>query len=313
VEKSDIERLLGGPQRITYENIVAHPRMPEARKLYIDRFLEVYGGDPFLVRLLIQSGRFFVFHLVLLAEAMQDPARRETWATVSRIKEMLAAFGTVSERQVDHVLARLCEVGFVEIRQSTEDRRVRLLSSTEKFREHDRDWLVAHYSGLALLYPEHDYGLVMRRDPDFQMLLRSVAAPLTPIAVRLMATVPDMMMFFDHAGGYPVIAALIQAAMAEPDGLHAAVPYADMGDRFGVSRAQVRKLLLAAEEKGLVKLHARGGRRVEILPRFWTEHDRSIGVGMYINELAYLAAIRTMERQARATPASPHGDIARAS
>jgi len=46
---------------------------------------------------------------------------------------------------------------------------------------------------------------------------------------------------------------------------YAAVPYADVGDRFGVSRTHVRQLLTAAE-CWLVKLHARGGRRVENPP-----------------------------------------------
>ncbi len=57
----EIERLIGGAPRIELEDIVKHPRLVDARKLYLDRFLEVYGGDPFLVRLLIESGRFLVY------------------------------------------------------------------------------------------------------------------------------------------------------------------------------------------------------------------------------------------------------------
>ena len=55
--------------------------------------------------------------------------------------------------------------------------------------------------------------------------------------------------------------------MAHGGDAHVAVPYADVGDRFAVSRTHVRKLLADAEAHRLVKLHARGGRRVEILPR----------------------------------------------
>src|SRR4029077_5615428 len=49
----------------------------------------------------------------------------------------------------------------------------------------------------------------------------------------------------------------------------AAGSYADVGGRFVVSRTHARELLLAAERAGLVRLHAAGGRRVEILPRLW--------------------------------------------
>src|SRR5437016_2083329 len=65
LEQAEIERLLGGAPRLSIEDIVKHPRLPEARKLYLDRFLEVYGGDPFLVRLLIESGRFILYHLTV--------------------------------------------------------------------------------------------------------------------------------------------------------------------------------------------------------------------------------------------------------
>jgi DNA-binding transcriptional regulator LsrR (DeoR family) len=54
------------------------------------------------------------------------------------------------------------------------------------------------------------------------------------------------------------------------------MPYGDVGDRFGVSRTHVRTLLAAAEQAGLVKLHALGGRRVEILARRWSTHGRGI-------------------------------------
>lgn len=76
--------------------------------------------------------------------------------------------------------------------------------------------------------------------------------------------------------------AVVLGAAQDPDGLHAAIPY-DAGERFGVSRTHVRQLLVAAEQAGLVKLHARGGRRVEILPRLWlwATHDRGMSAGMF--------------------------------
>jgi hypothetical protein len=70
------------------------------------------------------------------------------------------------------------------------------------------------------------------------------------------------------------------------------VPYAEVGDQFGVSRTHVRKLLVAAEEAGLVKLHARGGHRVEILPRLWSSYDRGLATGMYVHDMTYMAAMK---------------------
>jgi hypothetical protein len=136
--------------------------------------------------------------------------------------------------------------------------------------------------------------MVMRRDPHFHSVYRRACVPFMPLGAKLLLAVPDMLLFFNRAAGYPVIAALLQAAMAQGDYPRAAVPYADIGDRFGVSRTHVRKLLLAAEAAGLVKLHARGGRRVEILLRLWASHNRGIANGMYGHDMAYLAALRAL-------------------
>ncbi len=286
----DVERVVGWAPRLAFEDIVDHPRLPVARKVYIDRFLEVYGGDPFLVRLLIECGRFLVYLITTILEAAQDPMRRETWVTVGLLKRTMALYGLASGRQVDHLIARMCEVGYMELRPSEQDGRVRILTPTEKLRAHDREWLAAHFAPLTILFPQHDYAPVMRRDPQTQAAIRRACVALLPLGAKALQAEPDMLLFLNRAAGYPVLAALLQAAMAAGGDAHTAVPYADIGDRFAVSRTHIRGLLTDAEANGLVKLHARGGRSVEILPRLWASHDRGIAGGMYLHDLAYVAA-----------------------
>ncbi|TPQ39732.1 hypothetical protein C2U70_06770 [Bradyrhizobium guangdongense] len=289
---------MGRPPRVTHHDIIGHPRLADARRHYVDRFLAVYDGDPFLVRLLIESGRFSLYVLALVIEAAQDPLRRETWLTIGALKKWLAMTGTASDRHVDHLVARLCAAGFMTARTSESDRRVRLLSLTDKARAHDRAWLAAHYAPLSVLYPEHDYRPVLAPSAEFQVLHRRTAMTYATFGMRLFFSEPDMLLFLNHAAGYPILAALLQAAMRADD-THPAVRYSDVGDRFGVSGAQVRKLLVAAEERGLVKLHARGGRKVEITPKLWASHDRGICGGMYFHDVVFVAAM-----QARALAAS---------
>ena len=52
----------------------------------------------------------------------------------------------------------------------------------------------------------------------------------------------------------------------------------------------MRELLTAAEGLGLVKLQARGGHRMEILPRLWSSYNRGIAGGMSLHDLIYGAA-----------------------
>jgi hypothetical protein len=77
LEQAEIERLLGGAPRLAREDVVKHPRLPEARKVYLAHFLSLYGGDRFVVRLLIEAGRFLVYHVALHLDAVQEPAQRE--------------------------------------------------------------------------------------------------------------------------------------------------------------------------------------------------------------------------------------------
>jgi biotin operon repressor len=293
------QQLLARAPHISQDEVLSQPRFADARKLYLDRFLAVYGADPFLVRLLIETGRFLVFHLAIILDANHDPARRETWFTIGRLKQQMAMFGLgTSERQVDHLISRLRAVGFMNVLRSDEDRRVRILKPTETMLAHDRDWLAAHYAPLTVLCPHNDYSLVMKHDPAFQLVHRRTSLDFAPIGLKLLLSEPDMMLFFDRAAGHMVLAALLHTALSDPDNPHPAVPYADIGDCFGVSRTHVRELLAAAEQIGLVKLQARGGHRVEILPRLWASYDRAIAGGMFLHDLVYGAATgRKMLRQ----------------
>jgi DNA-binding FadR family transcriptional regulator len=298
VNNGDAASPLDDRPRLQIDDIVRHPRIAEARKLYIDRFLAVYDGDPFLVRLLIETGRFSIFINTIVLDAAQDPARRETWLTVGRLKEAMAAAGSASGRHVDQLIGRLCAVGFMRQEPAKLDGRVRILSATEKLWAHDRDWLAAHFAPLAMLYPQHDYRPLLGHDRQFHVLFRRAGTSFMALGMELMVSIPEMVLFLRHAGGFMVVAALLQAAMANPDGAHAAVPYSHIGDRFGISRTHVRRLLTTAEAAGLVKLHARGGQRLEVLPRLWAAHDRGMATGMYVHDMCYAATTRARDEAA---------------
>jgi hypothetical protein len=52
LDDRDIEHLMARTPHLSREQVLQNQRFAEARKLYLDRFLEVYDGDPlFLVNL----------------------------------------------------------------------------------------------------------------------------------------------------------------------------------------------------------------------------------------------------------------------
>lgn len=267
--------------------IVSHPRMPAARRLYLRQFLDLYGDNPFLGRLLLEQGRFFVHFMTMHLYAGHDPDRRETWCTVGAVKQSVAAFGMASPRQVDHLIGRLQDAGFVSVQPAPGDRRVRLLLPTEAMLEHDRRWLAVHHAPLTVLWPERDYARVMRHDPDFQLAHRRESARWMVPGLQIMKSVPETMLFFNHAGGHMVRSALLWAAMQNDNDTSVTVPYAELAARFGVSRTQVRVILRGAEALDLVRLVDRGGRRVELTPKLWASYDEGLAGGFYMHELIY--------------------------
>lgn len=266
-------------------DIVAHPRMPEARRLYLRKFLDLYGDDPFLARLLLEQGRFFVHMLTVVQYACHDLARRETWCTVGALKQRVVGSGMASARQVDHLIRRLQDAGFVSVQPAPGDRRARLLLPTEAMLEHDRLWLIVHTAPLTVLWPDRDYSRAMRCDPDFQMEQRRQSAQWMASAVQIMSSVAETMLFFNHAGGHMVRSTLLWTAMESGDTTQVTVPYAELAARFGVSRTQVRVILRAAEALDLVRLADRGGRRVELMPKLWNSYDEALAGGFYVNDI----------------------------
>src|SRR6202035_1107268 len=92
VDEGKNKRLVGAVPRLAYEDIVRHPHLAAARKVYVDSFVDMYDDNPFLVRLLIETGRFAVFLMTILIEASYDPARRATWLTIGRLQREMASF-----------------------------------------------------------------------------------------------------------------------------------------------------------------------------------------------------------------------------
>jgi len=290
VDDPDFLRLGRGISHLSFDDIVRNPRMAEARKFYLSRFLALYDRDPFMARLLIEARRFLVYHTAVILGLAQNPDRRETWLTVGRLKKAVGLFWDASDRHLDELIARLCAVEFLRSEEAAQDRRVRILRPTEKMLAHDRAWLAAHYAPLTVVSRFDDYHPVMRQDAAYQSTNRRIAVDFMPFSGKLLAVAPELLLFFKHAGGHVVSAALLHSAMTEPNE-GAPILYAEVSERFGVSRTHVRSLLDAAQAAGLVRLEGRGGNRVQILPRLWESYDRGLAAGMFSHEMVHALAV----------------------
>jgi hypothetical protein len=105
------------------------------------------------------------------------------------------------------------------------------------------------------------------------MLHRRTALPFMSVSIPIMISFEETALFCNRIGGLMVRSALLFAAMADPDVASVAVPFAESGDRCGISRTHVRQVLVASDEAGLLRILGRGGHQVGFLPRLWSTFD----------------------------------------
>lgn len=275
------------------EAILAHPRFPAARAAFVDAVLALHEGDQFRSRLLVEAMRQVTFNLIVSLHLRHDVTDRSTWATPQRLKDEIRTFGLASPRRVDALVARLVQLGYVDIRLSEHDGRVRILTPTTRMMSLDRDWLVYHYTPLHVMFPDPGYGEPMTRDAAFQRAQRLVALDFSGKGAEIMANNPAVMRFMGRDSGVLVLIKLIQMQMSAGDS-EKGLSYSDIGVRFGISRTHVRGLLEEAAQHGDLSLSGRGGRLVALRPSILQAFDRFLADAMSGHDMLYKLARERM-------------------
>jgi DNA-binding MarR family transcriptional regulator len=276
------------------EEILAHPRFVTARTDFVDAVLALYEGDRFLTRLLLEAGRYVIFGVIMCFHAHYDEADRSTWPTMSLLKKSMAQFGLSSSRRVEALVARLVHSGFLELITSKQDRRVRILTPTEKMFDHDLDWLAAHYLPLHVLFPDPGYGPMVHRDRPFQMAQRLASMDFFDRGVNILASNPGFMLFLGRDAGVMVLFKLVQMSGTANEKAFPEISYADIGRRFGVSRIHVRELLRDAERAGFVRLSDSRRQLVQLTPAVMQVFDHFIADSMSGHDLIFQIASKRL-------------------
>lgn len=279
------------PAHHSAEEILAHPRFPFARQEFVKAVLANYEHNPFLGRLLLETGRTVLFILTMCFHARHDRGDRTTWPTLGLLVESMVAHGVASPRRVSDMVRRMITTGYLEQRAPPQDRRARIPTPTAKMIAHDQDFLVSHYLPLQMLFPEPGYGPIMERDPSFQLTQRLVSAGLFARGARIMAGNPIMTLFMGRDAGAMILIKLMQMVGPTGEATPLELSFAEIGARFGVSRTHVRRLLKDAEEQGLVRLTRGNGQVVEAMPALVQAFDRFVAESMAGHDLIYNLAL----------------------
>jgi DNA-binding MarR family transcriptional regulator len=274
------------------QEILAHPRFPIARDEFVKAMLTLYEHKPFLNRLLLEASRTVLVSVIMCLHARYEEADRATWPTLRLVADSMTEHGLASPSRTHDLVSRLVKTGYLEQRPAPRDRRVRILTPTDKMIAQDQDFLVSHHLPLQVMFPDPGYALIMKRDPAFQVKQRLVSRDLFALGAKILASNPVMMLFQGRDAGVMILIKMIEMAGPQRGSEPLQVSYADLGGRFGVSRTHVRKLLAEAEKLDLVRLTKSGGQFVELLPPVLQAFDRLVADAMSGFDLCYQLALR---------------------
>lgn len=209
-----------------------------ARRRYIDGMMSLYEGNPFLSRLLLEAGPWFVFRAVVSLQAGFDERDRSSWPTLRLLQQELQELGLASPRRTHDIVARLIHTGFVAARPLACDRRVRILTPTARMDAHHRastDALSGAVSALSSGARARPQGGAVA---ELGAVLR---------AARALQDNAPMLFFLQREAGIAVLMTLIRRG---DDDHRQPVCFAEVGRNFGVSRTHVRLLLQEAARLG---------------------------------------------------------------
>jgi DNA-binding MarR family transcriptional regulator len=274
------------------EEILAHPRFPFARDEFVKAILALYEHKPFLNRLLLEASRTVLVSIIMCLYARYDEADRATWPTLRLVAASMAEHRLASASRVHDLVTRFIKAGYLEQRAAPLDRRVRILTPTRKMIAQDQDFLVSHHLPLQILFPKPGYGLIMTRDPAFQLKQRLVSRDLFALGAQILAANPILMLFQGRDAGVMILIKMIAMSAAQSSAKPLNISYSDLGDRFGVSRTHVRELIEEAEKLDLVHVSKGSSRLVELKPQLLQAFDRFIADAMSGFDLCYQLALR---------------------
>ncbi|MGJ4888506.1 hypothetical protein ACQR1L_22505 [Bradyrhizobium sp. HKCCYLR20261] len=268
--------------------ILADPLFPYARLCYVDSVLKLYAERPRLVELMRDAARIMTYGIVMSYWGGYRLQESSTWLTISRLKTVMAQFEVASDRQLDHILARLVDTGYVTLHQPPQDSRLRVIHPTSVMIEHDLEWMRAHYVPLAILHGDSAYALALNGDPGFHPHLRAASIPLFPhIARNVLSQNTAMTRFLNRAFGVLALMKIVQA-IARRDG--AAMSYSALGSAFGVSRTHVRDIFAGEAGHGEAIVARRRG--FALAPSLLRSFDQLVADGMVVSAIAYETAQR---------------------
>jgi hypothetical protein len=246
----------------------SHPEFKAARNVFARRYVSVLKNNQILIHMATDEVRQVVGAYVLDRHFSHSPGDPSSGLTVSDVQAFCTSHALAGHNRIGTLLNLLRESGHLRQRKEAHDRRIKRLEATPAAIAVSKKLLTPYLLALSLL--EQSSHAISQLEADDALLVGIVQFSNRYFLAHgsLVDLVPDLRLFMARNAGYEILLKLISTDLHGEVATDRTVHfhYGATADYFGVSRVHVRRLIEDAEKAGYVKLHAPGGRAVEIHP-----------------------------------------------
>lgn len=243
-------------------HIRRHERLVTAAESYVDGYVGFSIRHNNISKLVSEDIKYL---LALKATELCSHPEMGASFTKAQIQAFASKHGIATSNRVSAIIDLAIKCGYFKVEKSGADRRENLLVPTEQFRSCMIASASIHLTPLSILFGEQyekmdgEIGHISRRAIDVYF------------GCAIFKNQNDALgLFTKRDSGYAILMKLLQVSrvFSEQPSKIFALPFTRLSRTFGVSRAHVQKLFHAAEQARLISIRAKGGKEIEIHPRF---------------------------------------------
>ena len=247
-----------------------HPRMLDGVLSYDELIPDYFADNVILNRVVIELRRFQMIVYTLHLFDTRAPNDPRTGLTHSRLQKLAVTHDLASPGGVTTFIGLMLLAGYLRRQRSREDRRIIHYEPTEKFIAIVEGWNICILKSIDAIDPDGRLTHCHATHPRFGWTMREHGAQALLAGWKPLDPFPEAHHFIASQGGFMLLLRIV-ADTIRLGGRREIVPVsidlARFGKRFGVSRSQLRQLLVSAHERGLLDAPPKNGNHILASPR----------------------------------------------
>ncbi len=247
-----------------------HPRMLDGLLCYEKLMTAFFADNLLLNKVVTEAWRFETLVYALHLHDTGDPLNPQTGLTLTRLQKLCAIHKCASPGRVLALTGIMQVAGFLKRRRSALDSRIVHLEPSQGFIAIVEGWNQTIFQIIDAMEPQDGLAQCHLAHPRFGWEMRRRGAERVLAGWKLLEPFPEVMHFLARDAGWMLLLHCAAQVVRHGQGgriVPVAVDLKAFGQRYGVSRSHLRRVLEAAHLNGLLLAPPHNGSSIVLAPR----------------------------------------------